>query len=494
MAGTLGSRLLGVVRQLVINAFPTALTDAFAVASRVPNLFRELLAEGALVNSFIPVYKSLDAEERAQLARSFTGVLIAINVVLLGLGIWAAPWIVSVLISTDGGNVDYDTAVYITRLVMPFLSLISLSSIAMGLLNADEHFKETSLAPIAFNLASIALLLLAPHTATWLGIGWTVGGLAQLLVQLPALMRHRLMPRPSLRWHPQLGRVLLLMAPFALTTSSRQFLNVVVTRFLSSGAFPAGTQTGYLNAEVLFQMGLGLFAVSPALALYPRLATFGAAKDWDGFRQLTVQALRMIAFVAAPVSALLVALAPFAMSVFNIGSGYDPGKFSAGTQILTTWALGIVPWGINAFLVRTFYVRERTLEPVIISAVSFLLEVGLYALLTRPEVLGLYGFGVSSLIMGVLTNVVLLGLYHRQVGFPLRELLVQLVRVLPAAALAGLAAAQLVRLLPAPGTLLPGLLGFAVAGAAGMALYLALAFVLRVRELKSLLSRVRRAA
>ncbi|AFZ68719.1 murein biosynthesis integral membrane protein MurJ [Deinococcus peraridilitoris] len=491
MAGTLGSRLSGVVRQQIINLFDDRLVDAFSAASRVPNLFRELLAEGALVNSFIPVYKSLDAGERRQLARTFTGVLIAINLLVVALGIFAAPWIVQGVLLASNSNIDAELAIYITRLVMPFLLLISLSSIAMGLLNADEHFRESSFAPIAFNIASITMLLLLPKTATWLGIGWTVGGLAQFLVQLPALRRFGLLPTPRLRVNPALLRVLIQMAPFALTTSARQFLNVFVTRFLSNAAlFPAGTAAGYMNAEAMFTMANGLFVVSPALALFPRFAQLRAEGDWDAFRRLTLSLLRTVTFLAAPIGALLVVLAPYALSVFNLRSGFSPTRFVAGSEILAGWGLALLPWAINTVLLRTFYARERTREAVTISAISFCLEVGLYSLLT-PR-LGLYGFGVSTTIMGVLTGAALITLYQRQLGFPLRELGRHLLRVIPLAAVAGLVAWAVTLMLPDPGRFVPGVLGFAVASACGLAAYLALAVLLRMNEVGALMRRLKR--
>ncbi len=488
MLGTLGSRLTGVARQLLVNVFSPTLTDAFVVASRVPNLFRELLAEGALVNSFIPVYKGLDEVDRRRLANTFAGTLIAINLLLLGLGWWLAPWIVSFFVV--GKPEVYATAVYMTRLVMPFLMLVSLSAVCMALLNADEHFRETSFAPIALNVAAIAVLLIFPKTATFLALGWTVGGLAQLLVQLPALGRFGLLPRPTLRWDPRISRVLLLMAPFALTTSSRQFLNLIVTRFLTAN-FAVGTLTGYGNAETLFQTAQGLFVVSPALALFPRLAAFGAASDWPQFRGLTLRALKLVTFVAAPVSAMLVALAPYAASVFSL-SGLDLIKYTAASQILTTWALAIVPWGVNTLLLRSFYARQKQAAAVGVSAASFVAEVGLYFVLARPAALGLYGFGVASTMMGILTGAVLAWLSRREIGLSLRPLMGHLARVLPLGAVSGLAAWLITRPLPAPGEPLPGLLGLALGGLVGGAVYLVLALIFKVGEVNGLLSRLRR--
>ncbi|MBB5233691.1 murein biosynthesis integral membrane protein MurJ [Deinococcus budaensis] len=490
MAGTLGSRLSGIVRQQIINLFGSTLTDAFLVAVTVPNLLRELLAEGALVNSFIPVYKTLDTAERRKLAQAFSGLLIAVNLILMALGILAAPWVVDLLLAANS-NVDPALATYMTQLVMPFLMLISLSAVAMGLLNADEHFKESSFAPVAFNLASIVALLVLPDTATWLAFGWLIGGVAQLVVQLPALARFGVLPTPALRGHPALGRVLRQMAPFTLTAGARQFLNVYVLSLLTNAQqFPQGTRTGYGNAEALFTMANGLFVVSPVLALFPRFSQHAADRDWGAFRALTVQGLRTTTFFAAPMSALLFALAPYAVSLFNLSRDFEAPKFVAGSSILTGWALALVPWAVVTVLLRTFYARERTREAVVVSAVGFVLEVGLYNLLV-PR-LDFLGFGLSTAISGVLMAGALILMYRRALGFPTREVAAHLGRVVSLAAAAGLAAWLVSLVMPDPGFIVPGVVGLAVAGGVGLAVYLGGALALRLPEVAAVRRRLGR--
>ncbi|GAA5438739.1 murein biosynthesis integral membrane protein MurJ [Deinococcus caeni] len=494
MLGTLGSRLSGIIRQQIINTFAPALTDAFLVAVRVPNLLRELLAEGALVNSFIPVYKTLDAQGRRELAQAFSGLLIAVNLLLMAAGIFAAPWIVDLLLGSDP-NVDRELTLFMTRMLMPFLMLISLSAIAMGLLNADEHFRESSFAPVAFNIASIAALLILPNTATWLAFGWLIGGAAQLVVQLPALNRFGLLPTPSLKGHPAVGRVLRQMAPFTLTAGARQFLNVYVTSLLSNAQqFPKGTQTGYSNAEALFTMVNGLFVVSPVLAVFPRFSQAAADKDWTQFRALTASTIRTTTFLAAPMSALLLALAPFAVSLINLEApvGRDElSKFTAGTGILLGWSLALVPWALVTVLLRTFYARERTREAVTISAIGFVLEVGLYRLLVPP--LGLIGFGLSTTISGLLMTAALIVLYRRAVGFPGREVTLHLLRVVPLAAVSGGVAWLIARAVPIePGFILTSIPVLALAGGAGLAVYLGGALALRMPEVAAITRRLKR--
>lgn len=496
MAGTLGSRLSGVVRQQLINGFGNELLDAFIIASRVPNLLRELLAEGALVNSFIPVYKSLEPSEKRQLAQAFSGALIGINLILMVLGILAAPWIVGILLASNA-NVDTELAVYMTRLVMPFLTLISLASIAMGLLNADEHFRESSFAPVAFNAVSIVILILAsfffPHSATWLALSWLLGGLAQLLVQLPALGRYGLLPTPQLMTHPALARVLIQMAPFTLTTGARQILNVYVQRLLSNATiFSPGAVSAYANAETLFTMVNGLFVVSPALALFPRFSQLAADQDWPKFKELTYSTLKTVTFLAAPASALLVALAGYAIGIFDLRGNMPLDRFTSGTLILTGWALALVPWAINTVLLRTFYARQRTREAVIISTVGFLLEVGLYNLIVPAW--GLIGFGVSTTLAGIAVCLGLIYMYGRQLGFSVPPIAVYLGKVVALSLVAGIIAKVVSWPFASagPDKLLLSLLVLAVAGGAGLVSYMGLAAALNVGQARSLLQGVKR--
>ncbi|MCD0160505.1 murein biosynthesis integral membrane protein MurJ [Deinococcus sp. 6YEL10] len=495
MLGTLGSRLSGILRQMALNnLFSVTLVEAFNTAVTIPNLLRELLAEGALVNSFIPVYKTLDDTERRRLAQAFSGILIAVNLLLMAAGILAAPYLVDLLLAGQS-NIDRELALFMTRMVMPFLMLISLSAIAMGLLNADEHFRESSFAPVAFNIASIAALVLLPKQAEWLAFGWLIGGVAQLVVQLPALNRFGLLPTPALRGHPAVGRVLRQMAPFTLTAGARQFLNVYVLRLLSDARlFDSGTQAGYFNAQALFTTVNGLFVVSPVLAVFPRFSQAAAEKNWPQFRALTASTIRTTTFLAAPMSALIIALAPHVISVINTHAPRTPEetvKFLAGAGILSSWSLALVPWALVTVLLRTFYARERTREAVTISAIGFVLEVGLYRLLVPG--LGLIGFGLSTTISGLLMTAALIVLYRRAVGFPGREVTGHLLRVVPLAAVSGGVAWLIARAMPIePGFILTSIPVLALAGGAGLAVYLGGALALRMPEVAAVTRRLKR--
>jgi len=191
MGGTLASRVLGLVRQAVFNAlYPDALKDAFNVAYRVPNLLRELLAEGAVQNALIPLLKSLPPEEAQAFARRFAAFLFGVNLLVLGLGYLLAPWVAGLLVAEEShlrAPEAFQEVVYLTRLLLPFLLGISMAALFSALLQAEERFLPYALGPVAFNLVAILLMALYPGDPTALGLSVSLGGLIQALVQLPFL-------------------------------------------------------------------------------------------------------------------------------------------------------------------------------------------------------------------------------------------------------------------------------------------------------------------
>src|SRR5690606_29255935 len=259
MGGTLASRVTGLVRNsLLAQFFPTAVIDAFVTAFKVPNLFRELLAEGALSNSFVPVYKRLSTEDARRLAGALLALLVIVNGLLLALAYLAAPAIARLLIA-DAGHVDVDLTVRLIRIVFPFLPSISLSALAMGVLNAEERFLAPAWAPVALIVVTVTLMALFPGQAVTLALAHVLGGVAQLVVQVPSLARAGLLPRLGALWHPALASVALLMVPFAFTAGGRQVLNVVASNVITG--IDAGAQGAFYLADLFLGLALGLFSI-----------------------------------------------------------------------------------------------------------------------------------------------------------------------------------------------------------------------------------------
>ncbi|MFN4070993.1 MAG: murein biosynthesis integral membrane protein MurJ [Thermus caldifontis] len=478
MGGTLASRVLGLVRQAVFNAlYPDALKDAFNVAYRVPNLLRELLAEGAVQNALIPLLKGLPPKEVKAFARRFGAFLLGVNLLVLGLGYLLAPWMVELLVAgeshlrEDGGLAQ---VVYLTRLLLPFLLGISMAALFSALLQAEERFLPYALGPVAFNLVAIGLMAIFPGDPTFLGLSVALGGLVQALVQVPFLRGYAL----EWRWHRAFAPALLRMGPFAFTTSLRQFLNLVLTHILTR--YPPAAVTGFYNAEVVFQMVLGLFATSPAIALFPRMS----ALKGEALARFLLGPLRRLTLLLALLGGLLSGLAPFVVVfLFGLFGPLTPENRAYSALVLTALGFAVLPWGVNTLLLRGLYALGRVREAVSASALVFLANTLGYWLLKDA---GLFALNLATALAGYLGLFLYLRLLGRE-GVRLEALPPFLLKALLAGTLAALPGWALAQMLPvqrAMEALFPLLMG----GGLGLGLFLLGAWALRL-PLRELLAR-----
>lgn len=490
MIGTLASRVTGFLRQsLLTQLFSVHIVDAFLVAQRVPNLFRELLAEGALTNSFIPVYKSLSKIEAKKLSAALLGLLFAVNALLLVVTFLATPWIVELLL-TSNGNVDRDLVTMLVRIVFPFLTTISLSAWAMGILNAEEAFLAPAWAPVALNIVSVILMLIFPDNAVMLGVGFVLGGLVQFIVQLPALFRRKLFSVGGL-WHPQLSGVLLLMIPSAFTTGGRQIVQVIITNLLDK--LPRGSVTAFANADLFVGLVSGLFAVSPTLAYYSRLSD-DAVNAPEKFKHTLLSGLRFIAFLVLPAGFILSLLArPMIETLFNWTTlfgraGTEGDVINYSVTALIPFGLSVFPMGLNTLMIRTFYVRKRVTAVVIITVLFLALQAGLSYVLT-PRI-GIAGFSWANVAGNWFQFVMLLIYLWRFEKLNVAALASQVWRVAVAAGVAALAIYAL-GFLPWTASWWSAFTHTALGVLLFGVVYAVLSFVLGISEMKELVKRFR---
>lgn len=490
MVGTLFSRITGFLRQSLLNQlFTPEITDAFLVALRVPNLFRELLAEGALTNSFVPVYNKLPQAEAKRLAGALLGLLVLINSLLLVAAYAAAPYIVDLLLLGDG-SVNRDLTLRLTRIVFPFLASISLSAWAMGILSAEERFFAPAWAPIALNVVAITLMLLYPNFAATLAWGFVLGGLAQFLVQLPVLIKGNFVHGFGKLWHPALATILLLIVPSVFTTSGRQVLNLVSANLLNT--LPKGSVTAFSNAELFLSLALGLFSISPALSYYSRLSTYADAPE--DFRQTLASGLRFITFLTVPAGLLLTVLAtPVNRVVFDWLSilgrdGANEAVLLYSGLTLIPLGLAIFPIGLNNLLLRTFYIRAQVRTLIGITLTFLSLQGILYIVLSRY--LGIEGLSWGTVIAAWLQFAVLLFLVARRESLELAPLLSYSLKVWLAASLAAGVCVLSLSFFPVI-TWWNALFALVGGGALFGLSYLLAALRLRLPELQQLLKRFR---
>lgn len=395
---TLLSRILGYARDAVLaNVFgATATFDAFVVAQTVPNFLRRLVAEGALVIAFVPLLSEERQRGGVPAMRAFSGAvvgaLIPILVGLVAVGVLFPGFVVDVF--APGFDAERRAlAETLTQIMMPYIFFVSLMAVAGGALNVLGSFAAPAAAPILLNVAIIGFTVLArdlfaePIVAVAWGV--TVGGVLQLLLQLPALARRDLLVGP--RWapgDPALRTLLKRMGPAVFGVAVYQ-INLMVIRQVGS-FLPDGQLTCYYSATRLQEFALGVFAVSVSVAALPTLSEHAAAREWYRLSGTFRRALRVTNFVTVPATlALLVLSGPI------VGVLFRHGQFSAESARITADLLvilgaALVPIGAVRVAVPTFYALGDTRTPVVGAVVSLLTTVGLgFALGRSYEIWGL---------------------------------------------------------------------------------------------------------
>ena len=439
----LASRVLGWVRLLVIGSQFGASRelDAYFAAFRIPDAIFQLVVAGALSAALIPVFQSYRARANEQEAWRLASSVI--NLVLIGLAAFSllmaifAPWIVP-LVTPGFDAPTTELTIRMTRVMLLSPVFIGMGAVVSGILNSYERFAVPAIAPLLYNLAIIgAAIVLAPVMGVeGLAVGVAVGSLAHLIVQLPnlAAVGQRYDLTISLR-HPGVRRVAWLMGPRTLGLAAVQ-INFIASTLLASG-LPEGSVTAYNYAFQLMQVPVGVVGVSIAIVLFPRLSRDAALGRVREVRAQLATALRILLFIAAPLTALMTVLREPLTAVF-----FQYGLFSAQSTQRTAEALLFFTIGLGAqtlvpLLARTFYALQDTRTPVIWAIVAVALNVPLMAWLAGP--MGVGGLALALTITATLEVIGLLwALRERLGGVHGGELLSSLVRSATAAAVAAL--------------------------------------------------------
>ena len=420
---TLLSRIFGFARDMVLaRLFGAGLAaDAFFVAYRIPNLLRELFAEGSMSAAFIPVFSEYltkrtkrDAWELASAA--FTTLLTVLTGVCL-LGILAAPWIVKLIAPGFSDNPEREAlTTMLTRIMFPYLLCIGLAALAMGVLNSVRSFAAPAFSPVLFNIAIIAsAFLLAPLFAEPIlavAFGVVVGGFAQFLSQMPALRRAELL----FGWrfdfaHEGVRRIGWLMAPALIGLSVTQ-INILVSTILAS-YFPGGPTYLFYGMR-LIHFPLGIFGVALATALLPSLSTQAAKGELDALRGTLGFGLRLIFFMIAPAMVGLILLRVPIVHLF-----FEHGRFTAADTQGTAAAVLAYAVGLWAFagvriVVSAFYSLQDTRTPVLVAAVALAANIALSLLLMGP--LRHAGLALATALSAILNMGLLVVFLARRLG------------------------------------------------------------------------------
>lgn len=417
------SRVLGLVRDMVIaHLYPKVVSDAFFVAFRLPNMLREMLAEGAMNAGFIPVYSDYlttrtrkDADE---LAAVTIGAMTAFLTAVSALGVIFAPAIVRFITLEFGPPSDkLLLAIRLTRVMFPYILLIGVASLLMAILNSLNQFFPSAYAPALLNLSMIgcayALSGFFDDPILALAVGVLAGGVLQILLQLPFLKMNAFPLR--IAWnlrHPGLTRIFVLLLPTFFGQAVRE-INIIVDTMLA-WYLGTGMVSALYYAYRLIHLPLAVFGLSIATAILPAMSRHSSAGDIDKLKSTLSLGLRSVFFVMVPATVGLIVLrTPIIRLLFEHGS-FDSVATANTAFALLFYAVGLFVFAGAKVLAFAFYAMKETRLPVIVAAVAMVTNVVFNVILMIPLKQG--GLALASSLSSTINMVVLWIYLEKRIG------------------------------------------------------------------------------
>ena len=413
----LGSRVLGLVRELVLASLFGASKefDAFLTAFRIPNLLRDLFAEGALTAAFVTTFSQkveTEGDKAAwRLANLVLNALLIVVSLITLVGIFAAQWLVH-LIAPGFRAIEGKTelTIHLTRIMFPFLLLVALAAQAMGLLNAKKQFGIPASASMMFNIGSIVggvafAYWLDPHfgprAMSGIAIGTLIGGAAQLLVQVPSLRTVGYRYAAILDWHDAgFRRVVKLIGPAVVGVAAVQ-VNVFVNNWFAS-YFENGAVTCFNCAFRLMQFPIGVFGVAIATATLPTLSTQAARGELDQLRETLARSIRLVVFLSLPAACGLAVLAGPIISVIFQHGRFDAAAATQTAHCLQAFAIGLAGYAALKVLAPAFYAFGDSRTPARVAIYAIIFNAALCYLFAWKLKLGAAGLALSTALVALI--------------------------------------------------------------------------------------------
>jgi putative peptidoglycan lipid II flippase len=416
-ASVLTSRVSGLVREIVMARLFGAgqVYDAFLLGFRIPNLTRDLFAEGALSSAFVPTFTQyLSTKTKKEAATLANLVATAIIIVVSGLcvlGMIFSPALVQLLAPGFAGVPGkFEQAVAMTRIMFPFLLLVSLAAQAMGILNACGRFGVPALSSTFFNIGSVVFGLTLGYWAgpqlgfspiTGMAYGIVLGGALQLLWQMPSLGHAGFSFRLQSDWsHPGLQQILRLMGPAILGNAAVQINVMVNTNFASRIADPITGHDGPVSwlgyAFRFMQLPLGLFGVALASATLPAISRSASLGKLDEFRRTLSSSLGMVFLLTLPSSVGLTVLGKSMIGAIYEGGEFRPYDTQQTALALSFYAIGLGGYAALKVLVPAFYALSDSRTPMIVSLASILINYSVASAMVRSGVFGHAGLALAT--------------------------------------------------------------------------------------------------
>lgn len=493
---TFMSRIAGLARDVIIARLFGAgmVTDAFFMAFTIPNLLRRFFAEGSLTAAFVPIFSEVfhrRGERQARvLANRCVTLLLLVMLVVVSIGVLCSPWVVRA-IGYGFGQVPgkLELTDQLNRIMFPYIGLVSILALLSGILNVRGHFFLPSVSPLFLNLtmilSAVSLSGFFSRPVFALAVGVVVGGVVQLLLQFPALMKYRIRLRPDFRfWRDsRLQRIVRLMLPGILGVAIYQ-INIVMSRLLAS-FLPDGSLSYLYYGQRLFEFPQGIFIVSLAQAALPLMSQQVAEDDREGLAQSLSFSMTLISLFTLPAIIGLILCAKPVYSLFFFAGQFDAVALDNTALALVCYAPGLIFVGYSRIAAQTFYALKDTRTPVKVSFGTLLVNLGLGLLLMNGY--GFAGLAAALTLSTIFNAVALIVLLQKRTGrFVLAGLLVPLAKVVPACVAMAVTVRSILALgqWSVPGQFLGKSLVLSSAVIAGVCIYLLGAYLFRVDEIR----------
>lgn len=486
-AATAVSRVLGFVRDIVIaRFFGTAIyAQAFVVAFRIPNLLRDLIGEGATNAALVPVLTEELSKKGKKgffdLAQVMLNIVFIILAVLTLVGIWASPVIVKLIAPgfTDDPE-KFRITVLLTRILFPFLMLAGLWAYSMGLLNTLGYFASPACGPCVLNLSMILCASWFGENVIGLASGVLIGGVLQLVIQLPSLYRSGWKARLTANFtHPQARKIGILLIPRGLGACVYQ-VNVFISTILASlsSVVGEGAVAALYYANRVWQLPLAIFGIALAQAALPAMSRHVVADDMHKLKETTSFSLKVLILVLMPATVGLAVLrVPITRILFERGA-FTAYSTSITADALLFYALGLVACGGIKILVSAFYSMRDTMTPLKTASASLVINIVLNIALMYPLRLG--GLALATSLAALFNFIALYVLLERKVGDLGKALIMDsLVRVTLASIVMGSAILMTIRMHRSITAI--GLFGLIIMG---IAVFAASSYIFGVKEFK----------
>ncbi len=417
---TLFSRILGLLREMTKARFlgTSAFSDAFGIAFMIPNLFRRLFAENSVSVAFIPTFRNYledcSSPEGKKSACDFVNatftLLVFLTTVFVTLGMIATPLILKVFFSTEDIKAMQE-AIVLTRIMFPYLAVISIAALFQGILNALKIFSPSGFTPILFNLTVIALTyILSPLTenpARAMAIGVITGGTIQALFQLPFVIRNDwCVYFTSLKkafTNPGTKKVIALVGPTIIGMAGYQ-INDIVSSALATRA-GQGVVSSLQYSLRLQELILGICAVTIGTVILPDLTGYAKKNEWENFNSLLGQSVKIMALIAVPITFYSLVMRRDIISLIFKGGKFNLDSVNMTMEVFKFHIIGLFFIAVNRIVSPAFYAQQNTKSPTIAGLINFAVNITLAALLVSP--LGGTGIALALSVASAVNTVVL---------------------------------------------------------------------------------------